>query len=665
MADELAVLLLRWLAMNLLTQRFFIDLTTRLLWALILCIGFYAQGNAQATPLSPCEVTAQEARVQMYPCSQPLSEAQGQALMQQLASELRFDTPLRWNRFDLQVGGQQSLERILTLGVPNTMELLVLQTHANQTRVLARLERHADFDQRPQPTPRLQMPITLAPGEHTLHIAYMTYARGAIVPELLSVRESSWQTTLGNLSNGLAVGIMLTLCVGILVYRFVGGPLAYMAYVGLVLSEVSMLLQIEGYGFAFLWPHSPVWNQAITPVFASCVLASHAVFAMSFLQLRERSRMLYLVHVWCIAIAAAHVLWTLFAKVYVNVSLSVALCTALYAFLATWTAYIALRKRWPGAPLYFLGAASLVSFGFVLFPMGVVGLNPFPFINFFLYPKIGILLEAAFFSAALVNRVVQFREQQAQERMQRLAEAEQLMQSEHAKQQALALAKHHSLQLASASHDMAQPLASLRFAVAALKSKAQSDPIANHLDQTLEYTESLLKDLVLRSREEMQQESMQSGQVHLGQLLQSVATNYEQAAKDKKLSLRVMPSRAYVQGSALVIGRIVHNLLGNAVRHTQRGRIVVGVRYRAQGVELQVHDTGPGLLPAQVRRLMRAFTQGKGSQQGFGLGLFIVKSLCEQCGYPFRVQSQLGRGSCFSVLIPHRHEQNTVLTVSP
>ncbi|NJM43395.1 MAG: sensor histidine kinase [Brachymonas sp.] len=78
-----------------------------------------------------------------------------------------------------------------------------------------------------------------------------------------------------------------------------------------------------------------------------------------------------------------------------------------------------------------------------------------------------------------------------------------------------------------------------------------------------------------------------------------------------------------------------------------------------------MHDSGPGLLPAQVRRLMRPFQQGQASQQGYGLGLFIVKSLCEQCAYEFRVQSKIDRGSCFSVLIPHPSPENTVVTVSP
>ncbi|NJM43396.1 MAG: hypothetical protein HC858_04440 [Brachymonas sp.] len=517
----------------------------------------------------------------LHTCHQSLGAAQGQALMQQLPPAQRFDASLRWDRYVLQVNARQSLERIVALNVPNTMELLVLHEHAGQTDVALRLEQDAKFNDRPLPTPRLQVPLTLKPGQHVLHLGYRIYARGSMEPEILSPREAHWLGTLNNLGMGLMMGILLTLCIGILVYRFVGGPLAYIAYLGLVLSEIGMLMQIEGYSFAYLWPDAPAWNRAITPAFASFVLAFHAVFAASFLQLRMRFRKLWLAHVICVGLAVTHLLWIVLSREYVDVSQSVAMATVLYAVLASITAVAAVRQRLPGSPLYLLGAFSLVVFGFVLFPMGVVGLNPFPFVNFFVYPKIGILLEAGFFCAALVNRVMQFREQQAQQRMRRLAEIEELLHAEEARRLALELAQRQSLQLASASHDIAQPLASLRFAVTALKQKEESGSIAHHLDQTLDYAESLLKDVILRSRSELQQELAHTTPVNLGELMQHVAQSHRQEAAAKGLLLKVVPSDALAEGSSVVIGRILRNLLSNAIRYTPRGRIVLGLRRRA------------------------------------------------------------------------------------
>jgi signal transduction histidine kinase len=98
---------------------------------------------------------------------------------------------------------------------------------------------------------------------------------------------------------------------------------------------------------------------------------------------------------------------------------------------------------------------------------------------------------------------------------------------------------------------------------------------------------------------------------------------------------------------------VLRNLLSNALRYTPSGRVVLGVRRRGGGVELQVLDTGPGLAAAQVDTLLRPFEQGRtGAADGFGLGLFIVRSLCEQAGWTLRIRSRVGRGSCFAVWIP-------------
>jgi len=79
---------------------------------------------------------------------------------------------------------------------------------------------------------------------------------------------------------------------------------------------------------------------------------------------------------------------------------------------------------------------------------------------------------------------------------------------------------------------------------------------------------------------------------------------------------------------------------------------VLGVRHRANGYEIQVIDTGIGLLPEQLQKLTSAFTQVNNHPEGFGLGLYIVKSLCDQQHFQLSVRSTLQRGSCFSVLMP-------------
>ncbi len=88
------------------------------------------------------------------------------------------------------------------------------------------------------------------------------------------------------------------------------------------------------------------------------------------------------------------------------------------------------------------------------------------------------------------------------------------------------------------------------------------------------------------------------------------------------------------------------------MRYTARGRIVLGARRRAGGVELMLYDTGPGLPAAVERQLALPFRQD-GQAGGHGLGLYIVQSLCQRCGYQLRIRAVAGRGSCVSVYLPH------------
>jgi signal transduction histidine kinase len=142
----------------------------------------------------------------------------------------------------------------------------------------------------------------------------------------------------------------------------------------------------------------------------------------------------------------------------------------------------------------------------------------------------------------------------------------------------------------------------------------------------------------------------------VGEVLAEAHERHYAEAQRKGLTLRIQPSTAQVLASRLVLGRILDNLIGNALRYTSRGQVVLGVRRRAGGIEIQVIDTGPGLDLAQRHRLLGPLSQSGAlpdEHLGHGLGLHIVHALCEQAGYRLTIRSQRGRGSSFGVLLPH------------
>jgi CheY-like chemotaxis protein len=126
-------------------------------------------------------------------------------------------------------------------------------------------------------------------------------------------------------------------------------------------------------------------------------------------------------------------------------------------------------------------------------------------------------------------------------------------------------------------------------------------------------------------------------------------------AAAKGLRLTVVPCRAVVSTDPAYLRRILQNLIGNAVRYTDRGRVLVGVRRRGGMVRLEVRDTGPGIPEAEQDNIFKEFHRlnaRASASEGMGLGLAIVERACGLLGHPLGLVSEVGRGTCFMVQLP-------------
>jgi len=124
------------------------------------------------------------------------------------------------------------------------------------------------------------------------------------------------------------------------------------------------------------------------------------------------------------------------------------------------------------------------------------------------------------------------------------------------------------------------------------------------------------------------------------------------AAKLKGLDLRIVSTAAHVTSDPGFVRRILQNLIGNAVRYTQTGRVVAGVRRRGKFVRFEVWDTGPGIAEDDQERIFSEFERIKTTSEeteGLGLGLAIVERACGQLGHPLELISEVGRGTGFLV----------------
>jgi signal transduction histidine kinase/ActR/RegA family two-component response regulator len=213
--------------------------------------------------------------------------------------------------------------------------------------------------------------------------------------------------------------------------------------------------------------------------------------------------------------------------------------------------------------------------------------------------------------------------------------------------------------LAAASHDLRQPVHALGLFVGALRGVAMP-PEGHRLLEQIETSTSAMDGLFAAL---LDISRLDAGVVEphprafaIGPLLDRICRDHVDEAKAKGVSLVCAPCSLVVETDPVLMERIVRNLVSNAVRYTDRGRILVGCRRQGAMVWAQVWDTGLGIPADQHERVFQEYYQLGNSERdrtkGLGLGLAIVRRLTDLLGCGLTLRSQPGRGSCFEVAVP-------------
>jgi two-component system, sensor histidine kinase len=217
--------------------------------------------------------------------------------------------------------------------------------------------------------------------------------------------------------------------------------------------------------------------------------------------------------------------------------------------------------------------------------------------------------------------------------------------------------------LAAASHDLRQPLHALSVYSAVLAAHPAPDTlneVSQNIDQIVRSLGSLLNGLLDLSRLSAGYYVPERQNLALERLVGDVCGEYERPAAQKGLSLKQDLSPIRLLGDPVAIGRIVRNLVDNAIKYTESGevRVAMHLEYPDQKpvAVLSVTDTGKGIPAAEQSRVFEEFYQldnpGRDRSRGVGLGLAIVQRLCELIGATVSVESGVGNGTCFSVRMP-------------
>jgi signal transduction histidine kinase len=211
--------------------------------------------------------------------------------------------------------------------------------------------------------------------------------------------------------------------------------------------------------------------------------------------------------------------------------------------------------------------------------------------------------------------------------------------------------------LAAASHDLRQPLHAMQMYIAALQQRARNKDVLAIIDDLQEVSSAasrLLNSLLDVSQLEAGAIKPSFETFPVQDLLDRVEISFAPVAARKGLAIRVVPSSLYLRSDPALMERIVGNLVSNAIRYTEKGKVLVGCRRRGRQIVVQVLDTGPGIPTHHRNAIFDDFFQISNEERdrskGIGLGLAIVRRLSERLYHRIELHSSVGSGSCFGIV---------------
>jgi signal transduction histidine kinase/ActR/RegA family two-component response regulator len=211
--------------------------------------------------------------------------------------------------------------------------------------------------------------------------------------------------------------------------------------------------------------------------------------------------------------------------------------------------------------------------------------------------------------------------------------------------------------LAAASHDLRQPLQTLQLLQAALESHHSNGEARNlvaDIGKSLDTMTSILTSLLDVNKLESGKLRPSLSEFSLVEIFEPLARDLAASVQERGIRLRVARSGLIVRSDSRMLAEMIRNLLSNAVRYTDRGRILLGCRRAGDKVRIEVWDSGIGITEDQLPHIFDEYYQGTDGAErgGFGLGLAIVRRLGEILDHSVEVRSIAGKGTRFFIEVP-------------
>jgi two-component system, sensor histidine kinase len=213
--------------------------------------------------------------------------------------------------------------------------------------------------------------------------------------------------------------------------------------------------------------------------------------------------------------------------------------------------------------------------------------------------------------------------------------------------------------LASASHDLRQPVHALGMFIGALRNRPLDDAsgrLVQQIQNSVGALDGLFSAILDISRLDAGVIESRPRPLAIQSLLERIYRDEIPESERKGIALRLVPCSLTVQTDPVLLERVLRNLVTNAVRYTDSGRVVIGCRRSGSRLSIQVCDTGCGIAPDQQDLIFQEFYQignpERDRMRGLGLGLAIVQRLTRMLNISLSLRSSVGKGSVFRLSVP-------------
>jgi len=218
--------------------------------------------------------------------------------------------------------------------------------------------------------------------------------------------------------------------------------------------------------------------------------------------------------------------------------------------------------------------------------------------------------------------------------------------------------------LAKAAHELRTPLTNVRLLVEDTLERCQQDPAStgknlNVINEETQRLERTVSEILSASQIEAGCFELRADDVHVDLLLQQLKSDHEPQAKDRKIALEfeLPPKLPVLQADRDKLSLVLHNLLGNALKYTlEGGRVVVSATVEKVRLNVAVTDTGIGISADEHERVFEKFYRCNNplaaNVKGSGLGLAIARDVARLHGGDITLESELGKGSTFTLTLP-------------